>query len=34
MNDKLSTQSYIRKFPDGPVVQNLLCNAGDLGSDP
>ena len=25
---------YFRGFPGGPVVKNLLCNAGDAGAIP
>ena len=36
-NEFLRTQARLRfpkDFPDGPVVKNLPCKAGDMGSIP
>ena len=31
---KLTSKNYIRDFLGGPVVKNLPCNVGDVGSIP
>ena len=30
----MALKSHYRDFPDGAVVKNLPCNAGDAGSIP
>ena len=34
IGEKTLTKNLEEDFPDGPVVEDLPCNAGDMGSAP